>query len=246
MKQQTWWIATLLLGSCVFFTSCQKEEIIESDPDLVIQEPTEEEVVELLEVAFSSQASGLTQEAIEAAEHSEQYIEKTGESPCGLTFDSIASFTVDRPNIQASYTTEWEWTIYCNSLNLPTNMDFNRTGEGSFETTRFTGEDTAVSGFEINNLLSGPNLDISGVYTRSGVQASKVGDQNTFNYLINLSLHQLLIQKFSWEVVSGDGTFDLMGSTSTGASYNIEGTYVLSPNGTVTVTVNGNIYTFNW
>ncbi len=246
MKQQTWWIATLLLGSSLFFTSCQKEEMVEPDPDPISQEPTEEEVVELLEVAFNSEASGVTQEAIEAAEHSEQYIEKTGESPCGLTFDSLASFSVDRPNLQASYTTEWEWTVFCNSINLPTDLDFNRIAEGSFETTRFIGEDAAESGFDVNDLISGPNLSISGKYTRAGVQASKIGNQNTFNYLIDMSVNELLVEKYTWELISGEGTFDLTGTTSTGASYSISGTYVLTPDGTVTVTVNGSIYTFNW
>ena len=188
----------------------------------------------------------MTQEAIEAAEHSEQYIEKTGESPCGLTFDSLASFTIDRPNLQASYTTEWEWTVYCNSLNLPTDLDFNRTAEGSFETTRFIGEDTAESGFAVNDLLSGPNLTLSGTYLRAGTQASKVGEQKTFDYTMDLSVEELLVQKFTWEVVSGNGAFALTGTTSTGASYSITGTYELAPNGIVTVIVNGNVYTFNW
>lgn len=243
MKHQTLWFATILLVS-LFFTSCQKEEIVETDP--VAQEPTEEEIVELLEVAFNPEASGVTQEAVEAAELSEQYIEKTGESPCGLTFDSLVTYSVDRPNLTADYSAEWFWTVLCDQWEIPETMLLTREAKGSFESLRFMGDDEVTSELQVDNLLIGANLDISGAYLRTGNQTSKVGDQNYFDYTVEMEVEQLLVEKYSWEIVSGTGGFTLTATTSTGSTYTITGTYVITGDQTATITVNGNVYTFEW
>lgn len=227
---------TLLLFSLFVLASCNKEE------ENLEKSMEEEEAAEVMESAMTVDAEGLAREAEEAALAAQTY---ALESYCGLSGDTTFSRNVSNAFITASYSTTWDWQLTCQGP-IPSIYFFGRETEGNYETNRMISVDTAFSDWSVSNLVTGNAYLLSGLYGRSGSQESKIGQQNSFNSNLEVVVTEIAVDKTTFEILSGEGTFVLTGQGSGGTDVTYTGEITFNGGNSVTITLNGQSYTFSW
>lgn len=220
----------------VFSTSCEKETT--SGPEETL---SEEEVVAVVEGALLMNTEGITAEALDAANTSDEYLEKNN-GPCEASFDTSVVRSYSGARISSAYTSHWGWTVHCNDLMVPNSIDFGRTTVGIYETLRMSSNDQANSNWAVDNLIAGDNYIINGSYTREGSQTSKVRSQNSFSSSLFVELSDLQVHKELKRIESGTATYALSGESTNGNSFHYEGQIIFLGDGSATVTINGNTY----
>ncbi len=232
----------LLLSSGALFTSCNKED---NEPRQQ-EKLTEEDALDVVEGAMMAGTEGLGAEVESAVYLADEYAEKslTG-NPCGETFDSTVVRSISNASLTASYTTSWEWTVLCNNANIPSALDYSRTAAGNYETARMRSDDSAVSAWNIGNLILGDNYVLDGAYTRQGSQESKVRNQYGFSSLFTMEIDELNVDKGTHQIQSGIAGFTLTLTGPEGNSQAFEGDVVFNGGGNVTIIINGNSYTID-
>ncbi len=208
---------------------------------------SDEEVVAVLEGALMSSSGGISNEIADATQIAVRYTEKTilgGD--CGETFDSTVTRSVNNANITASYATTWQWMINCNNLMVPTSIDYDWTANGAYETARMISDDSSVSNWTVNNLITGSSWTLNGTYVRSGNQTSKVRNRSSFVSELTIGVENLAVSKNTLDIVSGAATFTLTGSVNGGSGFSRSGSIVFNGNGTATVTINGQTYEIDY
>lgn len=212
------------------------------DPEDILND---EEVVALVEGALIADTEGMAQEVSDAVYVADQYTTKTLLGPCGTTSDSTVSRTFNQPQISGSYTTTWTWTVNCNNFQIPTSIDYGRVAQGNYETARMISADSEDSDWTVDNLVSGVNYVLDGVYTRQGSQTSKIRSQNTFTSDLEITVTDLNVDKGTRQIASGTAAFVLSGSGTGGNAFNYEGSLVFNGNGEAVITVNGHTHTID-
>lgn len=233
LKITVFTMAALWTGACNKPTD-EPEDILNDD-----------EIVALVEGALVADAEGMAQEASDAVYVADQYTTKTLLGPCGQTTDSTVTRTFNYPQITGAYSTTWTWTVNCNNFQIPTSIDYGRIATGNYETLRMISADSEDSDWTVDNLISGANYILNGVYTRQGSQTSKIRNQNTFTSDLDISVTDLNVDKGTRRIVSGNATFILSGSGTGGNTFNYEGSLVFNGNGQVVITVNGHSHTID-
>lgn len=227
----------LSLISMSLFSSCEK---VSNTPEDI----TDEEVIDILSGALTSDTEGITAEAVEVAAVAESYESGNPNEPiCGTLFDSTLTYNINTAQITANYTSSFGWTLECNNFGIPITLIWSSSTEGNYELNRLRSEDSGISNLTVNDLITGSNFVISGSYTREGTQESKIASMRSFASLTQLTLDELSISKMTQKVVSGSGTFLMTGTGSESGTFSVEGSIVFHGDGTATVTVNGNTYT---
>lgn len=228
----------LTLAIVVFASSCEKETSnVESETI------SEEEAVDVVTGALMADSEGVTSEASEAAKVADTYDEGVENAAvCGQTYDSTFVKSYNGTNLSAAYSSAVSWTINCNDFNIPVSLDWGWTTQGDYESLRLLSNDNASSSWNVGNLITGSMYLISGSYTRSGNQESKVRNMNSFTSEVDINLTNLEVSKETYEIESGEGTFVLTGETSTGATFSFEGSIVFLGNQMATLTINGTTY----
>ncbi|MCB0549696.1 MAG: hypothetical protein KDD19_19140 [Phaeodactylibacter sp.] len=233
----------LLMAISMSLSACNKnaEDTPEPTPQI-----SEEEAAAVVEGAVTARTQGLGAELEDAIYLADEYAEKSGNGgPCGEPFDSTLTRSIDTANLTASYTVNWSWLVNCNTLNIPTAIDYQRAATGSYETARMSSSDSANSNWSISSLIQGPNYVLDGTYTRQGSQQSRVRNQNSFSSTLLIEVDNLNIDKGTRRIQSGIAGFTL---TITGPGNNtqtIEGDIVFNGNGSATIIINGNSYNVN-
>ncbi|GJM33037.1 MAG: hypothetical protein DHS20C18_20380 [Saprospiraceae bacterium] len=225
----------MVLLTVGILSACNKEEE-------QIATVTEEDAVEVVENALKVESEGLVVEVEDAALVTEEYVEKTL-PPCGASFDSTVVRNISNAYITADYTSNWNWTIICNNQNIPATLNFNRTTQGQYETTRLLSDDSAAGGWTIDNIILGDTYVINGVYSRQGNQESKVRNRLTFTSSVEFDLSDLVVDKDIYRILSGTATFTISGTSSGGGSFQYSGEIIFLGDGMATITLNGHTYT---
>jgi len=220
-------------------TACNKEEAV------VEQSISEEEAVEMVELALSSESAGLTEDVEMAASISDEQLEKASPN-CGIQFDT--SFTVTN-NPQAlrtyEYTTSLGYELICEGI-FPSALDLNATSTGTYSSNRRDLSYEVNYNSTIDNLRANePNFSYSGTTTRDGEQllhATNFKEERTTNSVMTLETTELLVDKETYEIVSGVTTFSLTGTVRNGNAYSYQGSITYLGNGAATIEINGNTY----
>ncbi len=224
----------VLLLAFGMFSACNKEEE-------QVTTVSEEDAVEVIENALVVESEGLTAEIEDAAQVADEYAEKA-EVPCGETFDSTVVYTLANSYITANYTSDWAWTLSCNQQNIPTTLDFTRTTDGEYETTRMLSDDSATGVWTMDNLLLGDAYIINGSYSRTGNQESKVRNMPTFTSTVEFDLTDVNVDKDLYRISSGTATFTISGTGSGGRNFQYTGEIIFLGDGAATITINDNTY----
>lgn len=229
----------IMLFVMAFTTSCDRKG---DDTPVVEMTISEEDAVDVIEGALTMDTEGLVSELEDAAEVADKYAEKTFNEPCGVTFDS--TFTVVESNafITASYSNHLEWTVYCNNVEIPVNLDFSRESQGTYETTRMESADASSSAWNLDNLILGTSYVLNGTYNRSGSQTSKVRNENSLTSAIQMTITNLNVNKGTRRIESGTADLTISGTSSTGQSFSFDAEVIFQGNGAAVVVVNGNSY----
>lgn len=237
MKKQTYFLALYFLLALTLVMSACTEEAVET---LV----SEEEAAEVVTNAVAADVEGMTAEIEEATEMAEAYAYA---SYCGMAFDSTLTHA-DNSGIRTyDYSFTWDWTLNCNSLNVPENLSYTSTSTGSYEVPRMSSSDGGTHNFTIGGLNPGSTEFIyNGTYSRSGTQESNIRDQNSFTSNLQVTASNVTIDKTTRTITGGTGTITLTGSGSGGTTFTYPGTLVFNGNQSATLTINGNIYQIQW
>lgn len=232
-------LVPVLFAFC--FTACQQDTV---DPTPEKEAITEEEAVDIVEGALSTQSSGITSDAMDAADIADEYAEKSGGgSPCGITFDSTVVRSTSNAYITANYAFNWEWMVICNDLEIPVSLVFDRDMNGTYATNRMESDDQAVSGWTVDNLFGGEPYVLNGSYERTGYQESLVGETRAFNSLVSIEIDDLVIDKDDHRIESGIASFTLTGEVVDGESFEITGDIIFLGDLSANLIINGNVYT---
>ena len=234
----------LWLGvACFLITSaCESNEANLSDP------MTEEEAIEIIEGALMTETEGLSQEVVDAAEIATEVIENTSSvfSNCGQPQDSSVVRNFSNGLVTANYSTNWNWLVICNSVKVPTQVQFERSAKGNYETARLSSNDSATSKWTVTNLLRNEALLLNGSYERIGSQDSKVRLQRGFDSVLKFTVKDLTVNQNTGSITGGTANFTITGETNTSNEFDLAGAIVFNGSQTATVTLNGNTYTVRW
>jgi hypothetical protein len=224
-------MATLVLSSC------KKDEEVEKEM------VSEEESAEVVTKSMESQNSGLNEQLEEAAKLAEELMINP---LCSVGFDTTVVKTYSSATRSLNYTFNWNYQVNCTG-SIPSDITFGYNSSGIYSTTRMDSDDNATGTIVLTQIGAShtsylANLD----YTRNGSQSSKIGNQNSFSSVINIDGDDILIDKTSYEVLSGSVVFTITGAASDGTSYSYGGTITFLGNRDATIAFNnGSSYSIN-
>ncbi len=205
------------LTIALFLTSCKKaEDIIES--------VSEEEAVEVVENALSSEAGGLAGQI----EQSTAIVTASTSSKndyCGMSFDSV--ITIVNPAetvITYHYNLEWDWIVNCNQFQIPESFVFTCEMGGGYDAPRMSANDAASVSFELSGLdLSSDLISFNGGFEREGTCQSKIGEKRSFSSKIILEAIDVKVEKATGKLMSGTADLMLEAKTSEGKTFSFDG-----------------------
>ena len=222
---------TVLAG----FTSCSEND---EDP-ITTTEISSEDAADIVELALAPSSNGISRAMDEAARISVVPI------PCGETVDTSFTINVDRNNLTADYTTNYDWSLKCIGI-VPNEFIFNRSTSGQYETLRMVSNDQGSSNWAIDYEIGANEMIGNGTYTRSGSQESKVRNQNKFESTTQIEVSSIVVDINSREITGGTGTFTIIGTANPGTedsqSMEYTGQIIFQGNGKALIEINDQTY----
>ncbi|MCH2046445.1 MAG: hypothetical protein MK212_20185 [Saprospiraceae bacterium] len=229
----------ILFTALVFatlLTSCKDDDTLNGI--------TEEEAVEIVGSSMESSTGGMV-ESIE--DYSEELVNDIAQNGiCNQTYQDTIPFTYNGVRVQANYTFTWLYTIVCNNLSIPTNVSFDATSSGTYTSNRINSNDNSSLAMDVSGLeLLTPELNFAGTYNRRGSQDITFNSNNrSIESDFNITLTDVKVNKTTFKITSGSGSFTLSGTSGSGA-FNHAGTIIFNGNSSATLTINGNNYTIS-
>lgn len=236
LKSITICFATAML---LLTSSCSKND----NPTLDDQENaiSDEEAVELVEASLTAETGGLTSTAQLASQELTEDVNL--EASCDLEQQETYPYSYSGNLVEANYELIWSYQIACDGLFVAQSALFSVSSTGTYSTQSISSIDNASSSLSVAGLQPSSNGYLfDGSYERSGNQTMSVRDYNReVTSTFTASLTNLLIDKNSYEVLSGEGEFTLtvvnLDNTTT-----FDGSIVYIGNGRALITLNGNEY----
>jgi len=144
------------------------------------------------------------------------------------------------------YTFTWGYQVNC-SNSIPSDVTFNYSSSGTYTTPRMDSDDSATGTIVLTQLAASENNYKANVnYSRNGSQVSKIGNSNSFSSTITVASTNLLIDKTTYRIISGDATLSITGETSEGTTFNYGGNITFLGNMDATIVLNsGTSYSVN-
>lgn len=221
----------------IFLSACDNTDN-NATPNEVI---TTEEAYTIVEEGIISDGEGLSQEVLNTV------LVLTEELSCNASFDSTLTRNYTGDLRTANYTLDWQWSINCNQFNIPTDVSFGSATQGDYDGPRLTTNSSATGTYAVTGLeFSSPAYLINGTYNREGSQALKVGEMRSFSSAVAYTIADISINKATFTIESGSGTFALSGTNKNGDTFLIDGSIVFNGNQSATITINGEAYEVNW
>jgi len=214
-------------------TSCKKSSDTASS-DVV----TEQAAVDAVTEAVVPTSSGFVDQGATAT------VIVNGGATCGKSFDSsITRSSAAGAAITYTASLKWGWTLSCST---PATFSFNFAGKMVYDAPRISSADSSVGSFTVTGLTSSA-YTFNANYVRKGSQVSKVGYGRSFSSTITITATNLVIDKATQLVLSGNATVTVTGASSTGKTFSYNGTITFTGNKTATITIaNGSTYTISW
>lgn len=218
-----------LLTFALAFTSCKKDD----NPAETI---TEEEAVEVIGYAVSSESAGMTEQIeTSVAIASEQTSGKN--EYCGMSFDTTFAKTNPAGTvITYEYSFAWNWVINCNNMQVPEEFVFSYELNGWYDAPRMYAEDTGTHSFELSGLeLSADEWIYNGTYDREGYNESKIGQQRSFTSELYIEAVNVSLSKETGKITGGTANVMFYAETSGGKTFTYDGTITFTGGDTATL-----------
>lgn len=234
-KNQTLAALLFFVSALACFSSCRKtaEDIIE-----II---SESEAAEIAETAIAERTAGMSMPTVDMAQILETYLEN-----CGVPGDTTLQKSNSGANASYNYTFGLEWLVNCNDLGVPQNAEVGLSGDGTFSTNRWSGDEQASGTLTFTGLNpQATDYIVNGSYTLEG---DVTGDLRrvdpTFSCTTTITLVNVTISKSTYKITGGSGAVQITGTNGQGNTRTLTGTLTFNGDGTVTVVVNGHSHTF--
>lgn len=233
------------------FTSCDQENVASlTSPDAPFtlrsaatsaSNVTVKDATAVLQGALSKNAQGLVMEISDAAAKTQNAVRNLS-SNCGASFDTTSIRTLNNAYVNATYTSNWAWSLSCNRLQIPQSFTFTRSAQGAYNSSKISSDDSSNGNWTVGNLVTGTAWTFGGTYTRSGSQVSSIKSPHSFTSELTVNASNIMVNKSNTRIESGTASFKLTGSNNAGETFTFEGNIVFNGNGTATVTINGQTF----
>lgn len=225
--------AFTIIASILF--SCNRIDNIEIE---------ESDVVEIIETALQSNSGGPTSDI----ENTVQYIDSSASSGglCDTMYNETLSRNFQGTKIQANYSSTFSYQMSCNNLNIPQTATFSIATNTNYSTNRITGTGNSTFNGSLTGLeFAASSIIFNGNYSRTGTQELAIQERKNISSTLNFSLSDIDINKPTFIIQSGSGTFSFIGTVQ-GTTFNYSGNITFNGNQNATLIINGNSYSINW
>lgn len=147
-----------------------------------------------------------------------------------------------------SYQNNWTWELICDFQNVEGEYQVNGTGSLDFEGPNLIKQVNKTKDFSLGGFGPSPTAWVYNAdHQRTANYQFLVGNQNTIDVTIDLLAEDILIDKQTQLIVSGNYTIDITRTNSNGNVNSIGAVIVFNGNQTATVTLdNGNVFNISW
>jgi len=234
-------IVALGLIGMLSFTSCNKDENTDSNEAI-----TEQEAVDEIEASLSKESNGVSKSvetAMTTADEDDMFTD-TPSVDCGLEYQDtfIESYQVNGYSYYYAVTRNLQ--LNCNENEQLNYVDYVASLNGDYETPRLISENVTNIEWQLADIH--PNYEtvtFEGLLNREGRLQSKVRNMNNFNGSLSMNVQNLVVDKTTYQIMSGTGNVTFIGTTSTGNQFEFSGSITFNGDDTVTLVLNGNTYT---
>ncbi|MCB0528694.1 MAG: hypothetical protein H6565_03595 [Lewinellaceae bacterium] len=235
LKNQTLLVATAIIAAMLAFGACRKssEEIAAIISD--------SEAAEMVENNVSERTAGITTPTVDMAQIIGAYLDN-----CGVPGDTTIQKSNSNGQLSYACTYGLDWLINCNNLGVPQSAQVGVTGNGSFSTAHWEGQDQTSGSLTFAGLNPQASAYmVEGTYT---LQGDVTGDLRridpTVNCTTTITLTGLGISKSDYSITGGNSTVQVVATNGMGNTRTLDGTIVFNGDGTATVVINGHSHTF--
>ena len=202
---------------------------------------SETEAAEIVENSVSQRSAGAAMPTVDMAQLLEDYLQN-----CGVPGDTTLQRGKTAGPVTYTYSCGLDWLVNCNQFNIPQDATVSTTGNGSFQTARWTGTDTASGSLTFTGLNPQAAAYIAnGSYTLDGnVTGNLRKTDPTLDVNTTITLTDLTIRKSDYQITGGTGAVVIVATNGRGRTETVNGALTFNSDGTVTVVVNGHTHTF--
>lgn len=228
--------ATAMVVS-LLFSSCEKS--LDTQSSAI----TEADIVKLASGALGIESGGLelqTQTAV--------VLSMTNLNPafCGTVTDTTVAKQRDSGAVSYRFALNWRRTSNCGN-GVATSFSHVFGGTGSYSTAVLSSEDEVTGNFTLNGFAPGStDLLSTQSYERNGTQKLKVGG-SSLKSKISFSTTNLRVRRGTGKILSGEGTFSVSGTGSSGEGFAYSGTITFQGSGKALLNfTGGQSYPVSW
>lgn len=225
----------LLTATIGVFSACNK------NADEIIALISESEAADIIEVAISDRAAGVTLPTIDVAQIVENYLQN-----CGQPGDTTLVKSNSAGNNAYNFSFDIDWLVNCSALGIPEDANIQIAGAGSFNTLRWSGTDNTTGALTLGGISPTTTMySVNGAYQLTGSLTGNLRRVDpTLNCVVDLELKDLNMDKTTYKITAGTGTATITVSNAQGSTQTLNGELKFNTDGTVTITINGHTHTF--
>jgi hypothetical protein len=229
----------LIALTMVIFQSCKKDDSKEE----VQVGLSADESAELIATSVCSDSYGYTQQMEDAAMLAGESKYKSGQ---GMMYDSSFTVTsVPGAYIYYSYSLAYDFGLQTVGNSTIFYLDFSTSG--NYETPRTSSNDNGSGSFDLDNCFNAETFYVlNGSASRYGTQVITILQQRTYTSTIEATFTDIEVDKMTYEILSGECSVKITGTTSSGFGFTVNGTLVFNGDGTITLTIGGSIYEIDY
>lgn len=219
--------------------SCKKDAGDGSAPSTTTV--TEQDAADAVSAAVTPQSAGMSAQVSDAT-----VMAASNAYSCGAAYDSsVAGASATGSAITYSFQLDWNWKLACTS---PANFTAGFTGHTTYDAPRMSSNDSSNGSFSITGLSpSNSAYTLNANYVRRGLQQSKVNNKNSFTSTITITAADMVVSKSSYEITSGTASVTISGASSSGKSFQYNGTITFAGSKSATLQMaGGSSYQLTW
>ncbi len=249
-KAFTWLLA---MSFFIMLISCSDD----SDTVTEVESVATEDMADILSGALSKDSQGLVAQMEASTENAQEQDFSQQVPNAGARTEKVAvcgeeiAEAFNRKNaenqvIEFNYEFEYFYAFSCNQIMIPTDVNFTMTQSGDVDAPRFSSSNSSEGGWSISGLeIASNEYNLGGSYERAGLHTSKIRDQNSFDFDMSILFTDVIMNKGTYAISSGTGTFSIAGTDINDTSYSFDGSIEFLGNQELRVTINEDSYIIN-
>lgn len=235
---------SLKIAIPVFFfciIGCKKEEPEETTT--TVNTVTEEDAADLIASTLAEESYGETTKMADAASFTNTTLALP--TPCSYSNDSV--FTVASTSgsaIAYSFSMDYYYFVTCTSM-VPQKLTYYMHTNGSITAPRLNYTGHTYDTLYVDSLSASTNYKIAGKIVRDGNTSIQVRTGMDFSSNLVVTINEIYINKSTYAISSGSGSFTLAGSDSNGNTFSFSGSLTYSAGNIAVITIGAKTFTVN-